>query len=115
MRKPDLNEFFMHGTRLALAVNAWARWNTLTDAERRALGFEPCGDFGPSCGEHLGRSCFTAFEAATTAETDAGCILTFQQWRRFSILDLAAGDVDHQLGELRWIAGRLRRFSDMDQ
>jgi len=24
---------------------------------------------------------------------------------RFSILDLAAGDVDHQLGELRWIAG----------
>ena len=73
------------------------------------------GDFGPSCGEHLGRSCFTAFEAATTAETDAGCILTFQQWRRFSILDLAAGDVDHQLGELRWIAGRLRRFSDMDQ
>src|SRR5262249_6343389 len=51
------------------------------------------GDFGPSCGEHLGRSCFTAFEAATTAETDGGCILTFQRWRRFSILDLAARDL----------------------
>src|SRR5262249_53377548 len=52
-------------------------------------------DFGPSCGEHLGRSCFTAFEAATTAETDGGCILTFQRWRRFSfsILDLAARDL----------------------
>src|SRR5262249_7422379 len=50
------------------------------------------GDFGPSCGEHLGRSCFTTFEAATTAETDGGCILTFQRWR-FSILDLAARDL----------------------
>jgi hypothetical protein len=40
-----------------------------------------------------------------TAESAGGCVLTFQRWRRLSIFHLAACDVDHQLGELRWIAG----------
>jgi hypothetical protein len=40
-KKPDMNEFFLRGVPLAIAVEARGRWNTLTDAEKRALGFEP--------------------------------------------------------------------------
>ena len=62
--EPDLNEFFMREIPLALAVNARARWNTPTEAEKRALGFEPCGDFDPSCGPHLGRCVYRKLDSA---------------------------------------------------
>ncbi len=33
------------------------------------------------------------------------CTLSLFLWRRFPILNLAAGNVDHEFGELGWIAG----------
>jgi hypothetical protein len=36
---PDMNEFLVRGISLAMAVDARARWHTMTDDEKRALGF----------------------------------------------------------------------------
>ena len=49
----------------------------------------------------------TSLEATKSSEGYGGWVLTLFFWRRLSILDLAAGNVDHELGELGGVAGAL--------
>lgn len=53
----------------------------------------------------LGRSRLSTLQAAPTAKGNGGGILAVRRgYLRYPILDLAAGDVDHQLGELGGVA-----------
>ena len=38
--------------------------------------------------------------------------ISIRRRQRFQILNLAAGNVDHEIGELGWIAGAFGRFTD---
>ena len=54
----------------------------------------------------------TPFWAADLAARYSTCTLSLFLCRRFPILNLAAGNVDHEFGELGWIAVRFGRFAD---
>lgn len=45
---PSMNEFLVRGVPLSLAVDARARWRSLTDDEKLALGFESTRDASSS-------------------------------------------------------------------
>src|SRR5437899_916510 len=62
------------------------------------------GYFGTPLRRHLGCPCRAALEAAAPAKRDGSGVLAIERWWRFTILDLTAGDVDHQLGELGGVA-----------
>ena len=56
-----------------------------------------------------------ALQAARPSPHDGLCALVPCLWRRLLVLDLAAGDIDYQLGELGGIAGRLRRLALLEE
>jgi hypothetical protein len=41
MKKPQLNDFFIRGVPLSIALDALEKWGTLTKEQREILGFMP--------------------------------------------------------------------------
>jgi hypothetical protein len=52
----------------------------------------------------LRRSCFAAFKSAAATKADRRWVFALFLRRRFTVLDLANGNIDKELGELGWVA-----------
>jgi hypothetical protein len=65
------------------------------------------GTGAPLFVRHTFSSGHTALEATFATQGNGRRVLSPFLWRGLAILDFAAGDIDHQLSELGWVAGAL--------